>query len=144
MIKRWLDSDFVYSLLRSPTALVSLVVCLALGFCALFAPLLAPINPFDMSSIDLMNGFTPPGEPNAFTGDVFFLGSDDQGRDLFSAILYGLRVSLFVGLASVLLAMSLGVTLGLLAGYLGGWVDAVIMRIADIQMTFPSILVATP
>ena len=142
MITRWLDSDFMYSLLRTPTALISMLVCIALGACALFAPWLAPTNPFDMSSVDLMNGFTPPGAANEFTGDQFFLGSDDQGRDLYSAILYGLRVSLFVGLASVALAMTLGVTLGLLAGYLGGWVDAVIMRIADIQMTFPSILVA--
>ena len=142
MIARWLDSDFMYSLLRTPTALISMIVCILLAVCALFAPWLAPTNPFDMSAVNLMNGFTPPGTANEFTGDEFILGSDDQGRDLFSAILYGLRVSLFVGLASVALAMTLGVTLGLLAGYLGGWVDSVIMRIADIQMTFPSILVA--
>ena len=142
MIARWLDSDFMYSLLRTPTALISMIVCIILATCALFAPWLAPTNPFDMSAINLMNGFTPPGTANEFTGDKFLLGSDDQGRDLYSAILYGLRVSLFVGLASVALAMTLGVTLGLLAGYLGGWVDAIIMRIADIQMTFPSILVA--
>ena len=127
MMTRWLDSDFMYSLLRTPTALVSMLVCLALGICAICAPLLAPTNPFDMASIDLMNGFTPPGQANEFTGDHFLLGADDQGRDLYSAILYGLRVSLFVGMASVLLAMTLGVTLGLLAGYIGGWVDAVIM-----------------
>lgn len=142
MLSRWLDSDFVYSLLRTPTALVSMLVCIALGLCALAAPFIAPTDPFDMATINLMNGFTPPGQANEFTGDHFFLGSDDQGRDLYSAILYGLRVSLFVGAASVMLAMFLGVTLGLLAGYVGGWVDAVIMRIADIQMTFPSILVA--
>lgn len=142
MLKSWLDSDFLYSLLRTPTALVSMIVCIVLGLCAIGAPLLAPTDPFDMASINLMNGFTPPGQANEFTGDQFLLGSDDQGRDLYSAILYGLRVSLFVGAASVALAMFLGVTLGLLAGYIGGWVDAVIMRIADIQMTFPSILVA--
>ncbi|MGB1008475.1 MAG: ABC transporter permease [Thiolinea sp.] len=142
MLKSWLDSDFLYSLLRTPTALVSMMVCIVLGLCAIAAPMLAPTDPFDMASIDLMNGFTPPGEANAITGESFLLGTDDQGRDLYSAILYGLRVSLFVGAASVMLAMFLGVTLGLLAGYVGGWVDAVIMRIADIQMTFPSILVA--
>ena len=142
MIKQWLDSDFMYSLLRSPTALISLLVCIFLAVCSLGAPWLAPTNPFDLSTVNLMNGFTPPGETNAFTGQTFLLGADDQGRDLFSTILYGLRISLFVGVASVFLAMSIGVTLGLLAGYLGGWVDAFIMRIADIQMTFPSILVA--
>ncbi len=142
MIKQWLDSDFVYSLLRTPTALISLLVCIVLVICSLGAPWIAPTNPFDMSTINLMNGFTPPGETNAITGEHFLLGADDQGRDLYSTILYGLRISLFVGAASVLLAMTLGVTLGLLAGYVGGWVDALIMRIADIQMTFPSILVA--
>jgi peptide/nickel transport system permease protein len=89
-----------------------------------------------------MNGFTPPGEANAFTGESFWLGTDDQGRDVFSTILYGLRISLFVGFAAVALALVLGVTLGLIAGYVGGWVETVIMRIADVQLTFPAILVA--
>lgn len=80
--------------------------------------------------------------PNEFTGNVFVLGTDDQGRDLFSAILYGLRVSLTVGFSAVLLALFIGVSLGLIAGYMGGWIDAIIMRIADIQLTFPSILIA--
>ena len=83
-----------------------------------------------------MNGFTPPITPNAFTGESFVMGTDDQGRDLLSAIIYGLRVSL-LGVMSVLLAMGLGVSLGLLAGYVGGWLDHLIMRIADIQLTFP-------
>ncbi len=81
-------------------------------------------------------------EPNAFTGDVFWLGADDQGRDVFSTILYGLRISLFVGFAAVLFAMVLGVSLGLIAGYIGGWTETIIMRIADVQLTFPAILVA--
>ena len=83
MIARWLDSDFMYSLLRTPTALISMIVCIVLAVCALFAPWLAPSNPFDMSAVNLMNGFTPPGVANEFTGDEFVLGSDDQGRDLF-------------------------------------------------------------
>jgi peptide/nickel transport system permease protein len=89
-----------------------------------------------------MNGFTPPMEPNAFTGETFWLGTDDQGRDVFSTILFGLRISLFVGFAAVMFAMVLGVTLGLIAGYVGGWVETIIMRVADVQLTFPAILVA--
>jgi peptide/nickel transport system permease protein len=89
-----------------------------------------------------MNGFTAPMEPNAFTGEVFLMGTDDQGRDVFSTILYGMRISLFVGFAAVMLALVIGVTLGLLAGYLGGWTETIIMRIADVQLTFPAILVA--
>ena len=109
---------------------------------AIFANYLAPHTPFDPSTLNLMNGFTPPMEPNEFTGQVFLMGPDDQGRDLFSTILYGLRISLFVGLMAVLLAMVLGVILGLISGFSGGWLDIIIMRLADIQMTFPSILVA--
>ncbi|MEM6987180.1 MAG: ABC transporter permease [Pseudomonadota bacterium] len=89
-----------------------------------------------------MNAFTPPSEANAFTQDSFWLGTDDQGRDIYSTILYGLRISLFVGFAAVALGMLIGITLGLISGYVGGWVDATIMRIADVQLTFPSILVA--
>jgi peptide/nickel transport system permease protein len=109
---------------------------------AVFAGVIAPTNPFDAASLNLMNGFTPPMEPNLFTGDVFWMGTDDQGRDLFSAILYGLRISLFVGAMAVALATVMGVLLGLIAGYMGGWLDNLIMRFADIQMTFPSILIA--
>ncbi|MGB1864615.1 MAG: ABC transporter permease, partial [Candidatus Puniceispirillum sp.] len=102
----------------------------------------APNNPFDPASLNLMNGFTPPMQANDFTGETFLMGTDDQGRDLFSTILYGLRISLFVGVMAVMLAMLLGVMLGLVAGFVGGWIDSFIMRFADIQMTFPSILVA--
>lgn len=140
-MKAW-DSDFVYAWRRSPVAIVSSVLVLILIGSALLAPLLAPFNPFDMASLNLMNGFTPPLTNNAFTGDRFLLGTDDQGRDLFSAILYGLRVSLFVGFSAVALALVLGVFLGLLAGYRGGWLDTLIMRFADVQVTFPSILIA--
>ncbi|HIP79531.1 MAG TPA: ABC transporter permease [Kiloniellaceae bacterium] len=135
-------SDFMWSFRHSPVAVVSFIVVLVLVFGAVFAPLVAPYNPFDPASLNLMNGFSQPMQPNAFTGDVFWLGTDDQGRDVFSTILYGMRISLFVGFCAVLFAMVLGVTLGLIAGYSGGMVSTVIMRIADVQLTFPAILVA--
>ncbi|MFQ6550756.1 ABC transporter permease [Aestuariibius insulae] len=136
------EADLVYNLRRSPVALISLIVTLVLILAAVFAPLIAPTNPFDPASLNLMNGFSAPGVPNAFTGDTFLMGTDDQGRDVFSTILYGMRISLFVGVAAVLFAMILGITLGLIAGYVGGWIETIIMRIADVQLTFPSILVA--
>ena len=141
-LSRFLDSDFFFDYRRAPVTIVASAVVALLIFVAVLAPFVAPTNPFDPTSINLMNGFTPPMEANAFTGDVFLLGTDDQGRDLLSGIIYGLRISLFVGIMSVLLAMGIGVSLGLLAGYVGGWIDNVIMRCADIQMTFPSILIA--
>ena len=141
-MNRFLNSDFLYDLARAPVAIVSLIVVVTLIFLAIFADFIAPTNPFNPASLNLMNGFTSPMKPNPFTGEVFLLGTDDQGRDLFSAILFGLRVSLFVGLMAVLLATILGIFLGLLAGYIGGWIDNFIMRLADIQMTFPSILIA--
>ena len=140
--RRFQDSDFLHDFKRSPVTIVSFAVVVVLFLMAMFAELVAPTNPFDVGSLNLMNGFTPPMQPNAFTGEVFPLGADDQGRDLLSAIIFGLRVSLFVGLTAVILAMVLGVSLGLLAGYRGGWVDSLIMRAADIQVTFPSILIA--
>ena len=141
-LSRAWDSDLAYAFRRSPVAMVSAFVTLLLIFSAVFAPLVAPYDPFNPATLNLMNGFTPPGEVNAFTGDSFMLGTDDQGRDVFSTILYGLRISLFVGFAAVIFAMVLGITLGLVAGYVGGWTETIIMRIADVQLTFPSILVA--
>jgi peptide/nickel transport system permease protein len=137
-----LESDFAYQFRKSPVAIISMLVVLLLVIAALFAPLIAPHNPFDPGSLNLMNGFSKPMEPNAFTGDTFWLGTDDQGRDVFSTILFGMRISLFVGIAAVLFALVLGVTLGLLAGYIGGWTETIIMRVADVQLTFPAILVA--
>ncbi|MEN9063330.1 ABC transporter permease [Ponticoccus litoralis] len=137
-----LESDVFYSFRRSPVAVVSALVVLLLLLSALLAPWIAPSNPFDPASLNLMNGFTPPGAPNAFTGDTFLMGTDDQGRDVFSTILYGMRISLFVGVSAVAFAMVLGITLGLISGYVGGWLETIIMRIADVQLTFPSILVA--
>ncbi|MEE4120678.1 MAG: ABC transporter permease [Paracoccaceae bacterium] len=136
------DSDFAYKFRRSPVALVSFLVMMILVLGAVFAPWIAPHDPFDPGTLNLMNGFTAPMEPNAFTGDTFWLGTDDQGRDVFSTILFGLRISLFVGFAAVCFAMVLGVTLGLLAGWFGGWTETLIMRVADVQLTFPAILVA--
>ena len=134
--------DLAHGFRRSPVAIVSALVVATLVLAAVFAPWIAPHDPFDPSTLNLMNGFTPPGEPNAFTGESFLMGTDDQGRDVLSTILFGLRVSLFVGVMAVLLAMVLGVTLGLVAGFWQGWVGTVIMRVADVQLTFPAILVA--
>jgi peptide/nickel transport system permease protein len=141
-MRRFFQSDFFYDFSNTPVAVVSFVVFMVIILAAVFANFIAPNNPFDPASLNLMNGFTPPMQANEFTGEVFLMGTDDQGRDLFSTILYGLRISLFVGIMAVMLAMVMGVTLGLIAGYLGGWLDTLIMRFADIQMTFPSILVA--
>lgn len=141
-LRRALDSDLFYSFRRSPLTVVAAVVVLVIGLAALLAPWIAPTDPFDPSSLDLMDGKTPPLKPNEFTGHTFLLGTDDQGRDVFSAILFGARISLLVGFASVVVSMAIGIALGLLAGYRGGWVDSVIMRVADVQLTFPDLLVA--
>lgn len=141
-INRWWQSDVMWSWRRSPVAIISTILFLTLALSALFAPLVAPYTPFDPGSLNLMDGFTAPGGTGLGSGNEYWLGTDDQGRDIFSAILYGMRLSLFIGLMAVALAALIGITLGLIAGYFGGWIDAVIMRIADIQLTFPSILVA--
>jgi len=141
-IRAALDSDIAYRFYSAPLAMVAAFLTALIMCAAVFAPMLAPFDPFDPATLDLMNGFSKPMQPNDFTGQTFWLGTDDQGRDVFSTILYGLRISLFVGFMAVALAAFLGVSLGLVAGYVGGWVDAVIMRIADVQLTFPSILVA--
>ncbi|TGG91328.1 ABC transporter permease [Natronospirillum operosum] len=140
--RRILDSDLLYSFLRKPVVIVSFVLTVIIVLAAVLAPWIAPHTPFDPASLNLMNGFTPPFSANEFTGDTFILGTDSQGRDVFSAILYGARISLLVGFSAVAFAMILGVGLGLLAGYKGGWVDSLIMRVADVQLSFPAILVA--
>ena len=141
-LARFWDSDVMWSFRHSPVAIVAAVVVSLIVLAALFAPLLAPTDPYDPAALNLMDGFTPPMEPNAFTGNSYILGTDNQGRDVLSTIMYGARISLFVGVSSVLFAMVLGVTLGLIAGYRGGWVDGLLMRIADVQLSFPSILIA--
>jgi peptide/nickel transport system permease protein len=125
----------------NPIALLGLALLVLIVLVALFAPFISPQNPYDLAQIDVLDSKLPPGEKSA-TGQVFWLGTDDQGRDMLSAIMYGARVSLLVGIFATLFATVLGVAVGLLAGYSGGLVDSLLMRIADIQLTFPSILVA--
>jgi peptide/nickel transport system permease protein len=135
------DSDIAWSFRHSPVAVLSAIV---LGIClaaAVFAPWVAPHNPFDLRTLNLLDALTPPAW-SAGGKASYFLGTDDQGRDVLSAIMFGAQVSLLVGLASVTLAVVLGVSLGLLAGYAGGKIDAFIMRVADVQLSFPAILIA--
>jgi len=141
ILKRFFESDIFYSYSRSPITIIASFITLLIFVCSIGAPLIAPQNPFDMASLDLMDSHIPPAWDEE--GDVrFFLGTDDQGRDLFSAILYGSRISLLVGFSSVVFALILGVGLGLISGYVGGTLDAVIMRIAEVQISFPAILIA--
>ena len=138
---RFRDSDVYYSFRNSPLTMVAAAVTAVFVIGAVFAPWLAPHHPFDLSTIDLLDGFTPPVWVEG--GDWrFLLGTDDQGRDMLSTIMYGGRISLGVGFASVVFSMLIGVSLGLLSGYMGGTVDSIIMRIADIQLSFPAILIA--
>ena len=139
--RRTLDSDLFYSFRRSRLTMLAAVITLLFFLLAIFASVLAVQNPFDPAQLQLMNSRISP----LWTADgqsPFLLGTDEQGRDVFSAILYGLRISLTVGVLGVIFAGALGITLGLIAGYLGGAVDNVIMRIADVQLTFPAILIA--
>lgn len=140
-LARFFDGDIWYSFRTSPVAVVATVIAVVMIVAAVIAPLITPQDPFDPAALDLMDAFTAP----AWSEDGvwrFPLGTDDQGRDLYSAILYGSRISIGVGFASVLLSIVIGVTLGLIAGYVGGTTDAVIMRIADVQISFPALLVA--
>ena len=140
-LRRGWDHDLAWSFRHSPvTVLAALLTVVCVGG-ALFAPWLAPYNPFDSGSLNLSDGFTPPAWTQGGRAAYLF-GTDDQGRDLLSAIMYGARISLGVGVAAVLFSMALGVGMGLAAGYVGGRLDAFIMRIADIQLSFPAILIA--
>ena len=141
-LRRAWNSDLAYSFRKSPVAIIAGVVALVVIMAAVLAPWIAPHDPFNPRTLNLMEGFTPPMQPNMFTGNTFVMGTDDQGRDVFSTILYGARISIFVGFASVAFAMVLGITAGLVAGYRGGWVDGFLMRVAEVQLTFPSILLA--
>jgi peptide/nickel transport system permease protein len=139
--RRFLDSDMVYSFTGSPVTIASAVITVVLVAAALLAPLIAPHNPFDPASLSITDSLLPPVWGKDGVSD-YLLGTDDQGRDVLSTILYGMRISLSVGFASVLLAIVIGVPLGLAAGYFGGYADALIMRVADVQLTFPAILTA--
>ncbi|MBA3598885.1 MAG: ABC transporter permease [Methylibium sp.] len=143
-MSRWqraFDSDLWHSFRTSPVAVGAAAVAAVCLFCALFAGWVAPHDPFDLATLNLANSRLPPAWLEG--GRVeHFLGTDDQGRDILSAVIHGARISLLVGLASVLLSMLVGVTLGLVAGFVGGWVDAFIMRVCDVMLSFPAILVA--
>ncbi|MFY7866549.1 ABC transporter permease [Roseateles sp.] len=138
---RFFDGDVWHSFRSSPVAITAAVIALVCVFCAVFADWVAPHNPFDLASLELMDSRLPPAWMEGGSSK-YLLGTDDQGRDILSALMYGARISLFVGLASVLLSMVMGVGLGLLAGFVGGKVDAFIMRVCDVMLSFPSILVA--
>jgi peptide/nickel transport system permease protein len=137
----WWDSDVAYSFRQSPAAILAALLALVFVIAALFAPWVAPHNPFDLATLELANARLPPAWlPDGQT--AFLLGTDDQGRDILSALIYGARISLAVGLASVILSVIVGVTLGLLSGFWGGWLDAFLMRLCDVMLSFPAILVA--
>jgi peptide/nickel transport system permease protein len=135
------DSDLFHSFRRSPLTIAAALVALLCTGGAVFAPWVAPHNPFDMATVNLLDSFVPPFWSSQGQA-TYLLGTDNQGRDVLSAILYGARISLGVGVAAVLLSMVLGVSLGLLSGYVGGRIDALIMRVADVQLSFPAILIA--
>jgi peptide/nickel transport system permease protein len=141
LLGRFWHHDLAWSFRRSPVTVVAAALTLACVGAALLSPWLAPQNPFDAAALNLNDAFKPPaweagGDP------AYLLGTDNQGRDILSTIMYGARVSLGVGLASVLLSVLLGVSAGLVSGYFGGRIDAVMMRIADVQLSFPAILIA--
>ncbi|MGD8292000.1 MAG: ABC transporter permease [Desulfobacterales bacterium] len=138
---RFFDSDIWYSFKKSKVTVIAACVTAVIMIAAIAAPIIAPHTPFDPASLDLMDASTPPAWYEDGSSK-FLLGTDDQGRDIFSTILYGSRISIFVGFASMLLAMTIGITLGLISGYIGGTVEAFIMRIADVQISFPAILTA--
>jgi peptide/nickel transport system permease protein len=129
--------DFV----TNPVAVFGLALLTIMMLTAIFAPLISPQNPYDLAQLDVMDSRLPPGSPSP-TGGTFWLGTDDQGRDMLSAIFYGLRISLSVGVIATVIALAIGLALGLIAAYFGGKIETVIMRIADIQLSFPAILIA--
>ncbi|WP_281645957.1 ABC transporter permease [Parendozoicomonas sp. Alg238-R29] len=140
-LERFLQSNFWYSFKRDKVAIVSFVVLVLMAGSALLAPVIAPTNPYDLATIDIMDSELPPfwaeeGE------ERFILGTDDQGRDLFSTILYGMKTSLTIGLCAVMLQMCLGIIIGLSSGYFGGRIDSFLMRVADIQLSFSTMMVA--
>ncbi|PSU86633.1 ABC transporter permease [Photobacterium kishitanii] len=139
--QRFKNSDIVYYFLKDKVAMVCFAVFISFATAALFAPFIAPTNPYDLSSIDIMDSELPPAWME--DGDQsFVLGTDDQGRDIYSTILYGMRLSLTIGLLAVALQLTIGVIVGLTAGYFGGRIDSLLMRIADVQLSFSTMMVA--
>jgi peptide/nickel transport system permease protein len=141
MLHRLWDSDVLYSFRHSPLTIAAALATLVCVGSAVLAPWVAPHNPFDLASVSLLDAFSPPAWEEGGNA-AYPLGTDDQGRDILSTIIHGARISLGVGIASVAFSMALGVTLGLVSGYVGGRLDAFIMRIADVQLSFPAILIA--
>ena len=133
---------FVSDFCESKVALAGLAVFVMLIVIAIFAPFLVPQDPYDLAQLDIMDNRLPPGEKNTAYGYTYWLGTDDQGRDMLSGIFFGMRTSLSVGAMSALLALIFGGSMGLAAAYFGGRTDTVIMRIVDIQLSFPAILTA--
>lgn len=141
LMGRALDSDLWFSFTRSPVVMVAAVVTLLYFLAAIFAPLVAPQNPFDPASLSLGDSFTAPAWTE-YGMPEYLLGTDDQGRDILSTLIYGARISLLVGFAAVILSAVIGISLGVTAGYVGGGFESVVMRVADVQLTVPGILVA--
>ena len=140
-LARFFAGDVWHSFRSSPMAIGAAVVALACIFCALFAGVIAPHNPFDLATLELSDSMLPPAWMQGGQSK-YLLGTDEQGRDVLSALMYGARISLLIGGASVIVSVLLGVSLGLLSGYVGGRVDAFIMRVCDVMLSFPSILIA--
>src|SRR5574343_144690 len=140
-LKRWLNSDVGYSFRTSPTAVVAALIAFVCIFSSVFAGWVSPTVPFDLSRLELSDARLPPAWLDGGSGK-YLLGTDDQGRDILSALIYGARISLVVGVASVFLSVLVGVSLGLLAGFRGGWLDTLLMRLCDVMLSFPPILVA--
>ncbi|MDQ0080113.1 peptide/nickel transport system permease protein [Variovorax boronicumulans] len=140
-LARWLDSDVGYSFRTSPVAIGAALIALVCVVCAVFAGWVSPHNPFDLATLELSDARLPPAW-SAEGSAKYLLGTDDQGRDILSAVIYGARISLIVGLVSVVLSVVVGVVLGLLAGFFGGWLDSFLMRVCDVMLSFPPILVA--
>ncbi len=140
-LRRFFDGDVWHSFRSSKVAVISALVAMVCIVCAAGAELVAPHNPFDLKTLDLGDSMLPPAWMEG-GGAKYLLGTDEQGRDVLSALMYGARISLFVGFSSVVLSLLIGVSLGLLSGYAGGRIDAFIMRVCDVMLSFPSILIA--
>jgi peptide/nickel transport system permease protein len=141
LLQRFLASDFFYHFKRDKITIISTIVFLILVILAVFSPLIAPYDPYNLQLLNIMDSELPPIWQQG-SDERFLLGTDDQGRDLWSTILYGMRVSLMIGILAVLLQAVIGITIGLVSGYVGGKTDSILMRIADVQLSFSTLMVA--